>query len=240
MLLEVSDTGIGMDEATTSRAFEPFFSTKELGKGTCLGLAMVYGIVEQTGGVVRIKSEVGSGTTISIYLPQAATEEEEVEFGGGWGHDLQGSGQAKADGPPGRDLRGGGLILVVEDQEPVRRGVQKSLESSGYRVLTAEDGVTAFGILEGYQGSIDVLLTDVVMHGMGGAELASRAPMLRPGIAVIYMSGYTDDDAIAPKWVLEPGATFLQKPFTRDELARAVRGRLDRSDGPGGPRVPTS
>ena len=212
VLLAVSDTGIGMSEETQAHMFEPFFTTKEKGKGTGLGLATVYGIIKQSGGFIWVYSEVGHGTTFKLYLPRV---EELAE---------RASQPAQA---PARAARGTETVLVVEDEAPVRSVARQVLERHGYTVLEAPSAEAALDIATRYSGTIHLLLTDVVMPGLNGRELASRLATLRPDARVIFMSGYTDD-AVTRHGVLEPGSTYVQKPFTPDAIARKVREVLDR------------
>ncbi len=210
-LLTVSDTGMGMDEATRARIFEPFFTTKELGKGTGLGLATVYGIVKQSGGFIWVDSRPGKGSCFDVYFPRAEGE----------------AGVAEGQGDkPAEALRGTETVLLVEDEEEVRETVNEMLSLRGYTVLRAARGVEAVEISDRYDGPIDLLLTDVVMPGMNGRELADRIAASRPRAAVLYMSGYTDT-AIARRGVLEAGTVFIQKPFTSEALARKVREALE-------------
>jgi PAS domain S-box-containing protein len=210
VMLAVSDTGVGMDAETQSHIFEPFFTTKETGKGTGLGLPTVYGIIQQSGGYIWVYSEPGQGTTFKIYLPRV---EEAVE--------APGLSEAHATAPGGSET-----VLLVEDAEPLRRIARELLEASGYAVLEARDGAEAIQIGEQHQEPIHLLVTDVVMPGMSGRELGERLAALRPEMKVLYVSGYTDD-AIVRHRVLGSGLAFLQKPFTRDTLARKVREVLD-------------
>ena len=212
VLLAVSDTGIGMSEETQAHMFEPFFTTKEKGKGTGLGLATVYGIIKQSGGFIWVYSEVGHGTTFKLYLPRV---EELAE---------RASQPAQA---PARAARGTETVLVVEDEAPVRSVARQVLERHGYTVLEAPSAEAALDIATRYSGTIHLLLTDVVMPGLNGRELASRLATLRPDARVIFMSGYTDD-AVTRHGVLEPGSAYVQKPFTPDAIARKVREVLDR------------
>jgi PAS domain S-box-containing protein len=210
VLLVVSDTGVGMDAEVRSHLFEPFFTTKERGKGTGLGLSTVYGIVKQHGGDIWVSSESGRGTTFKIYLPQAAAV----------------AAASAAHPEPALLERGSETVLLVEDEEAVRRLVRDILELQGYRVLEADSGMRALEIAHDYGPEIDLLLTDVVMPGMSGRDLAEALALLRPEIKVLFLSGYTD------QVVLEHGvvdaADFLQKPFSPETLARKVRSVLDR------------
>jgi signal transduction histidine kinase len=201
VVLRVSDTGIGMDAATRGRIFEPFFTTKEPGKGTGLGLSTVFGIVEQSGGAIVTKSELGKGTTFEIYLPQKAAAA---------GPDLP---VRPAPRTKRAARRGTETLLLVEDDDAVRALLRAVLQRHGYRVLDAPNGREALLLCETVPGRIDLVLTDVVMPHMSGREFAARLEVLRPGIKVLYMSGYTDG-AIVRHGVLEPGIAFIQKPVT--------------------------
>ena len=207
VVLSVRDTGHGMDEATQAHLFEPFFTTKDKSRGSGLGLATVYGTVNQSGGCVTVSSKAGSGTTFQIYLPRV---EEPVE--------------AAAEAPPPlvRFLGHEERILVVEDDDAVRRMTREFLQLRGYTVLEARGATDAIQFVESHKEPIDLVLTDVVMPGMKGRELIDRLAKLRPGLKVLYMSAYTEDDAINIG-ILNPGTAFIEKPFGPDELAGKVR-----------------
>jgi PAS domain S-box-containing protein len=205
-VISVSDTGHGMDRETRSRMFEPFFTTKEKGKGTGLGLSTVYGIVKQSNGYVFAQSEPGAGTTFYVYLPRVEDSAEALS-------------PAKTQC---NETDGSETILLVEDEESVRELVRITLVSRGYRVLEAEDGDAGLRVAESFKGNIDILITDVVMPGIGGRELAKRLLALRPGISVLFLSGYTEDTVITQD-APGPATAFLQKPFTLQNLAKKVR-----------------
>jgi CheY-like chemotaxis protein len=210
VMLAISDTGVGMDVKTASHIFEPFFTTKGQGKGTGLGLSTVYGIVKQSGGFIWVYSEPGKGSTFKVYLPRTEDRRDAPD----------------KDGSPVEDLRGEKTVLVVEDEESIRRLAIEILGRYGYGVLSAGDGEEALRIADVHQGEISLLLTDVVMPRMGGRELYERLRPLQPGIKVLYMSGYTDD-AIVHQGVLEPGIAFLQKPYSPISLAKKVKDVLE-------------
>jgi PAS domain S-box-containing protein len=210
VLLTVSDNGCGMDQETMNKIFEPFFTTKEVGRGTGLGLATVYGIVKQNNGFIHVYSEPGQGTSFRIYLPHYTGDAEELRA------------ESAAITPSGRDER----VLLVEDDPSIMRIGQAMLEKLGYRVLAAVTPNEAIGIAEKYAGPIDLLITDVVMPGMNGRELATRMHALHPEINTLFISGYTAD-VIANHGVLEQGVHFLQKPFSIKDLADQVRATLD-------------
>jgi len=213
VLLAISDTGVGMDGATKARLFEPFFTTKDPGRGTGLGLATVYGIVKQSGGYIWAYSELGHGTTFKIYLPRVAQTPETRE----------------STISPLTPARGSETLLVVEDQEEVRKLTKRVLEAQGYTVLAAGNGFEALEIVDRHPTQIHLMITDVVMPGMNGRELAQRASARRSDLKVLYVSGYTGE-AVLQHRLLEPGVAFLQKPFTPDVLARKTREVLDNSN----------
>jgi signal transduction histidine kinase/CheY-like chemotaxis protein len=210
--LTVTDTGHGMPPDVRARAFEPFFTTKELGRGTGLGLSTVYGIVKQTGGYIWVDSEVGKGTSIRIYLPldHAAPAPLEVR-------------------PAARSgaSRGSETLLVVEDEEGVRELMQAWLESHGYRVLTAGNGVEALETCRTFEGDIDLVVADMIMPAMGGPALARKLKPVRPGLRVMFISGYADATP-GDRDVLDEPTLFLQKPFALSVLVDTVREALDR------------
>ena len=210
VMVAVTDTGCGMPPEVAERAFEPFFTTKEIGKGTGLGLSMIYGFMKQSGGHVKIYSEVGLGTTMRLYLPRAAADAPAIA-----------ASAAHTDVPTGSET-----ILVVEDDVDVRLFVVAQLESLGYRVLAAEDGVRAKKILSGPE-RLDLLFTDVIMPGgMTGKQLADEAVRERPQLKTLYTSGYTEN-TIIHQGRLDPGVQLLSKPYRRADLARKVRQVLD-------------
>src|SRR5213593_87653 len=211
VMLAVSDNGCGMDAETQTRIFEPFFTTKEPGKGTGLGLSTVYGIVKQSGGNIGVYSEPGRGTTFRIYLPRIEAAAEPVE-----------PGKAREQLPCGSET-----VLLVEDEEVVRGLARQILASHGYTVLAAPSGADALELAASHAGPIHLLVTDVVLPGISGRELAARFQSVRPGLQVLYTSGYTDE-AVVHHGVLDAGIAFLQKPFTSGALARKVRKTLDR------------
>jgi PAS domain S-box-containing protein len=210
VLVAVSDSGHGMDEATKARIFEPFFTTKGPGQGTGLGLAMVYGFVKQSGGHIEVYSEMGHGTTFKVYLPRA---EETIPF-------------AKPSPNLLKLPQGNETILLVEDEDAVRTLSRQVLQSNGYTVLEARDGQEAIWVAQQHQGSIHLLVTDVVMPRMSGRQLADLLAQARPYLRILFMSGYTDE-AVLRHGVLEASVAFLQKPFNPIELVRKVREVLD-------------
>ncbi|HEU5219313.1 MAG TPA: PAS domain S-box protein, partial [Gemmatimonadales bacterium] len=209
-VLAVSDTGVGMTEEVRARIFEPFFTTKEAGKGTGLGLSTVYGIIKQSAGSIWVYSEPGRGTTFKIHLPLVN----------------QASSPLIHHPVPGEIPRGVETILLVEDSAAVRAVARRILERFGYTVLEALSGQSALDLASKRAGSIDLLLTDVVMPEMSGRELTDRFKDIRPATRILYMSGYTDD-AVVRHGILDTGVAYLQKPFTPEEMARKVRQVLD-------------
>jgi PAS domain S-box-containing protein len=212
VLVAISDTGIGMNAETKAHLFEPFFTTRQPGKGTGLGLATVYGIVKQSGGYIWAYSELGQGATFKIYLPRVAGRPAPI-----------------ASLPVAPSSRGSETVLLVEDEDAVRQVAMRVLKSYGYSVLEASDGKAALEIAAAHSGPIHILVTDVVMPGMNGRELARLLHLERPDARALYVSGYTDH-AIVLNGQLEPGIAFLQKPFMPDALARKVREVLDHED----------
>jgi CheY-like chemotaxis protein len=211
-MLAVSDNGVGMDKATQARAFEPFFTTKGVGKGTGLGLATVFGIIQQTGGHVVLYSEPGNGTTFKVYLPKAADGAEVRE-------------PKILGGVESTDERGRGSLLVVEDEESVRTVLRTLLEEAGYDLCTAGTGTEAMERLADPSARFDLLITDVIMPGMNGRELSEWTRRNRPGTRILFLSGYTND-AILRNGILEEGLPFLQKPFSASQLRRKVKALL--------------
>jgi signal transduction histidine kinase/ActR/RegA family two-component response regulator len=210
VLLSVSDTGSGMDPETLDQAFEPFFSTKERGKGTGLGLATVYGIVRQHGGLLDVHSEPGEGTTFQIYWPAVASSAEGEEM--------------DAQAPP---AGGDETILLVEDDGMVRRLGRNILVRAGYTVLTAREGAEALALVEDRDGNVDLAVLDVVLPDMGGRKVHEKIQARWPGVKALFASGYSEN-AIHTNFVLDRGLNLLQKPFTRHALLLSVREILDR------------
>jgi CheY-like chemotaxis protein len=212
VLLTVQDTGVGIDRETLPRIFEPFFTTKAAGKGTGLGLATVYGVVTQSGGAIACESEPGAGTTFRIWLPRVL---EEVAGG---------ERPEKVTGAPG----GSETILLVEDEETMRRFARSVLEASGYVVIEAASGEEALAALSRGGGAASLLLSDVVMPGMSGPQLGRAVARIRPGVRILYMSGYAEE-SLAGHGMLEPGIDLLQKPFDASTLLARVRAAIDRT-----------
>jgi PAS domain S-box-containing protein len=209
VLLSITDTGHGMSPEILARIFEPFFTTKGIGKGTGLGLAMAYGVVKSFGGHIAVESQEGRGSTFRVYLPVATGQTSRPS--------------SAADIRP----HGNETILLVEDEPSVRKVAAKALQSHGYVVLSANDGIDALLILKNHRGPIDLLLTDVVMPGMSGRELREEIDLIRPIANVIYMSSYTDDEVVR-HGITEAECDFIHKPFTIPELLKKVRQVLDR------------
>jgi CheY-like chemotaxis protein len=215
--ISVSDTGHGMDAATVNRAFEPFYTTKPVGQGTGLGLSQVYGFVKQSGGHVKIYSEVGQGTTVKIYLPRLVADADTVP------EDQPDSVVPEAEG--------GETILVVEDDDDVRTYSVEILRDLGYRVIEAHDGASALRLLE-RQARVDLLFTDVVLPGgMTGAQMAEQARRLRPTLKVLFTTGYARN-AIIHQGRLDKGVRLITKPFNAADLATRVRDVLDEPEPP--------
>jgi CheY-like chemotaxis protein/two-component sensor histidine kinase len=211
VMISITDTGLGMTQEVKERIFEPFFTTKEIGKGTGLGLSMVYGIVKQSGGHIGVDSEPGKGTTFRIYLPRVDEPVVEVD-------------EKEIGGPP----LGNETILVVEDEEEVRKLVTRSLKKQGYKVLEASQGKEVFSLCEEQGGPIHLMVTDVVMPEMTGVELAKHIKQVYPEMKVLYMSGYNSDRVAIDCESLGKGIEFIQKPFTVYKLARKIREVLDK------------
>jgi CheY-like chemotaxis protein len=207
VVLAVSDTGSGMDNDTLTHAFEPFFTAQAGGNKAGLGLSIIYGIVKQNGGVVRVSSEPGLGTTVKVFLPRVEADD-----------------QATQDVPP--SVSGDETILLVEDEDGVRELMWKILTEHGHTVLEARHGRDALTLAAGYQHPIHLLLTDVVMPEMGAGELTGELLAQRPELKVLYVSGYTNDEVVR-RGVTQSAAVFIQKPFSPQELMRKVREVLD-------------
>jgi CheY-like chemotaxis protein len=210
-LISISDTGHGMTSDTLARAFEPFFTTKEIGQGTGLGLSQVYGFVKQSGGHVKIYSEVGHGTTVKLYFPRARGHADEVE-------DDSGVSRTSADSE---------VILVVEDDSDLRWYLIEALRDLDYRTIGAPDANAALAILEQPSTKIDLMLTDVIMPGMNGRELSRRARELRPGLKVLFMSGYSRN-AVVHHGRVDLDVQLIQKPVSLRDLTARIRDMMDR------------
>jgi CheY-like chemotaxis protein len=219
-MLAVSDTGSGMDQKTLARIFEPFFTTKE--RGTGLGLATVYGIVQQSSGYISVYSEVGKGTTFKVYIPRFKEMPKAVQL---------------------REITpiaaGSETILLVEDEDSLRELSHQLLETMGYTVIQAANGGDAIRIAGEYTEPIDLLITDVGMPGMSGRELAELLVAGRSQMRVLYVSGHTDE-SIVHYAIRNPGMAFLQKPFSRDGLAKKIQEVLGSTDGASDPCVGAS
>jgi nitrogen-specific signal transduction histidine kinase/CheY-like chemotaxis protein len=213
VMVGVADNGTGMDAETKRRLFEPFFSTKEVGKGTGLGLATVYGIVKQSDGYIWVDSEPGNGATFRVYLPRAGASMQPA------------ARPAAVELPP----RGVETVLLVEDEEDVRCLALRILENAGYRVLEASNPLEAHALFGRHRGCIDLVLTDVVMPGSSGPDLFRSLAVQEPSLKVLYMSGYTED-AISRQTGLDRGLPFVQKPFNAIVLAQTVRAALGHTD----------
>ncbi len=216
VMLQVSDTGTGMSAEVQAHIFEPFFTTKEQGKGTGLGLATVYGVIKQSGGYIWLESEVGKGSRFQVYLPRAEGAEPEA-----------------ARSKESTQTHGPATILVAEDEPSLRKLTCNTLKQSGYKILEAEDGAKAIEIARNFPDDIHLLLTDVVMPGMSGHELAEKLSRERPKMKVLYTSGYTDG-AVATHGVLDSGIVILRKPFSRAQLEQNVAEMLGNDSGKGG------
>ena len=210
VLLSVNDTGVGMDEVTKAHIFEPFFTTKEVGKGTGLGLATVYGIVKQSGGFIWVESMLGKGTTFEIYLPLASGP----------------ASKAEAEAKRAELRRGSETILVVEDEAGVRELAGEFLQAHGYTVLEAKDGIEALEIAARHEGTIHVLLTDMIMPRMSGAELVKRLKAIRPDMQAAYMTGYAEYATSGGETSSQRQSSILQKPFSSASLADMIRALL--------------
>jgi CheY-like chemotaxis protein len=217
VMLQVSDTGHGMDEETRSRIFEPFFTTKPPGQGTGLGLSTAYGIVKQSNGYIQVESAENSGTTFRVFLPRV----------GGPASRVQPAPPAQAQPqPPAQTAAGRGTVLLVEDEGAVREAAKRMLRKYGYTVHEATNGEQALAVWDSVGDAVDLVLTDVVMPVMGGAELSRRLRQLRPGLRVVFMSGYTQG-TLELSSMDERATRFLPKPFTADQLMGALQELLD-------------
>jgi len=212
-VLEVTDTGCGIDAETKAHLFEPFFTTKPVGKGTGLGLSTAYGIVKQSGGSIDVDSVRGEGTTFRVCLPLL---EQTV-----------GTRRVPKSSIP--FVSGRETVLLAEDQPSIRAALCECLESKGYKILEAQNGIQALEISEQYPGSIDVLVTDVIMPQVRGLELAKRVSEFRPDICVIFMSGYSEDALLENRLLSQKNTTLIQKPFDPEELAQMIRESLSRN-----------
>jgi two-component system, cell cycle sensor histidine kinase and response regulator CckA len=217
VMIEVRDTGTGMSEEVKQKIFEPFFSTKEIGRGTGLGLSTVYGIVKQTGGYIYADSEQGKGTTMRVYLPRfvetaASVEQEPAKQ------------ERKSEKP--KDLTGRGTVLLVEDEDAVRSFAARALGTRGYNVLEASTGAEALEVFHAHPGDVDLVVSDVVMPEMDGPTLLKELRQDNPDIKIIFISGYAED-AFRRNLAENEDFMFLQKPFDLKELAAAVKAALN-------------
>jgi two-component system cell cycle sensor histidine kinase/response regulator CckA len=220
VLIEVRDTGTGMSPETMAKIFEPFFSTKELGKGTGLGLSMVYGIIKQTGGFIYPESTPGQGTTFRIFLPRHIPTAEEIE--------------AKTEQAPVKDLTGHERILLVEDEESVRAFSARALSTTGYEVFEADSGEEALEVLDGIEGGVDLLISDVVMPEMDGPALLVEARKRYPDLRVIFVSGYAEE-SVRKDIEDDRSVEFLAKPYSLDQINSKVKEVLSKVEGGGAP-----
>jgi CheY-like chemotaxis protein len=211
VMLAISDTGSGMSEEVKGRLFEPFFTTKQKGRGTGLGLATIYGTVKQSGGSIEVYSEMGKGTTFKIYLPALDEPAQQLE--------IEKPASASI-------LKGEETILVVEDEKIVRELAVKMLKRMNYNVLYAENGAKALEVAQQYEGVISLLITDVVMPGMNGRELARQLQQMRPNIKILFTSGYTEN-AIAHHGIIDKNLNFIGKPYSSRELGKKIRSLFD-------------
>jgi two-component system cell cycle sensor histidine kinase/response regulator CckA len=216
VMLAVADTGCGMDPEVQARIFEPFFTTKMVGQGTGLGLSTVYGIVKQSGGFIWVYSEPGQGSVFKVYLPEAGVILPS---------------EAGADSKPQTPQGGSETILIVEDEEIVRNLAIRGLREHGYTVVEAMNGAEALDYVRQHPGTVDLIISDVVMPEVSGRELGQNLGLFDPDLPILYMSGYTGDDVVQ-RGLLDPGAPFQQKPFTPATLAAKVRAMLDQRPRP--------
>jgi two-component system cell cycle sensor histidine kinase/response regulator CckA len=210
VMLAVEETGCGMNRETQARIFDPFFTTKEVGKGTGMGLATVYGIVKQSGGYIWVYGELNKGTVFKVYLPLVNESAQ----------------PARQEQTDVTRLRGSETILLAEDSNSLREMAKEYLESVGYSVIESASGKEALQHAREFNGIIHLLLTDIVMPEMSGPELAAEIAAARPGIKIIYTSGYTDE-AFSRQGILDPGVNFIQKPYRPKALGRKIREVLD-------------
>jgi CheY-like chemotaxis protein len=201
-VLRISDSGCGMSPEVLAQAFEPFFTTKDISRGSGLGLPVVYGIVRQSGGQIRVRSEIGQGTCVEIFLARTSRDSQS---------------DIPTTAAPAHEA-----VLVVEDEDLVRKVVARILSRAGYRVFVAGSGAEALAICDEFEDDIDLLVTDVVMPGIGGKELATRVAGQFPGIKILFMTGYTDDEVLR-RGILDQGRAVLLKPFSPEDLLRRIR-----------------